>query len=139
MARHYPREDGRPLPDWSELPAAVREDLAAQTPARLQRVMYACEVDTVPADAFAADIAAADHRLRALLEAEPTARRYFGDWTFAKVAHEPDPMRAAEAEYYLCDALIEYGNQYYGWVWDTSFPVLDHTLYRHYENKPTDQ
>jgi hypothetical protein len=139
MATHYPREHGVPLPDWAELPADVRKHLASQTPYRLQTIMYACEVGEVPADAFAADVAAADRRLRALLDTNPTARQYFGDWTFAKVAHEPDPMRAAEAEYYLCDALIEYGNQHHGWVWDKSFPVLDHTLYGRYESRPTDR
>ncbi|MFE1976620.1 hypothetical protein [Streptomyces hygroscopicus] len=139
MATHYPREDGIPLPDWSEIGEADREHLAQQTPHRLQTIMYACEVGAVPAHAFAADIAAADRRLRALLNAEPAASRYFGNWTFAKVAHETDPMRAAEAEYYLCDALIEYGNQHYGWVWDKSFPVLDHTLYGRYEARPTDR
>lgn len=139
MAPDYPRQDGNSrLPDWSELSTADREHLASQTPYRLQTIMYACHVDTVPEDAFAADIAAADQRLRALLDTEPAARAYFGAWTFAKVAHEPDPMRAAEAEYYLCDALIEYGTQHHGSVWDESFPVLDHTLHGRYEATPTD-
>ncbi|GAA2474735.1 hypothetical protein GCM10023100_53270 [Actinocorallia cavernae] len=137
MAPDYPRENGIPLPEWSAFSAETREHLAGQTPYRLQKIMYACEVGDVPADAFAADVAAADHRLCKLLEAEPAARRYFGDWTFAKVAHDSDTMRAAEAEYYLCDALIEYGNQRYGWVWNKSFPVLDHTLYGRYGNQPT--
>ncbi|MFJ5733934.1 hypothetical protein [Streptomyces microflavus] len=42
-------------------------------------------------------------------------------------------MRAAEAEYYLCDALIEYGERHYGdraGVW--SLPVLDRSLYGRY-------
>ncbi|MGM9335610.1 hypothetical protein [Streptomyces murinus] len=137
MAPDCLRENGIPLPEWSALSAETREHLAGQTPYRLQKIMYACEVGDVPADAFAADVAAADHRLHKLLVAEPAARRYFGDWTFAKVAHDSDPMRAAEAEYYLCDALIEYGNQHHGSVWDKTFPVLDHALYGRYGNQPT--
>ncbi|MEU5973666.1 hypothetical protein [Streptomyces sp. NPDC047315] len=137
MTSLYPREDGCPLPEWQTLPLDMRANLAQQTPYRLQTIMYACDVGTVPPGAFAADVAAADRRLQALLDATPAARQYFGIWTFAKVAHEPDPMRAAEAEYYLCDALIEYGNQHHGWVWDPSFAVLDHTLHGRYERPNT--
>ncbi|WP_406399673.1 hypothetical protein [Streptomyces uncialis] len=134
----YPREDGRRLPAWETISQADREYLAGQTPYRLQTIMYATHVTAVPAAEFTADITAADRRLAALLDAETGARAYFGNWTFAKAAHETDPMRAAEAEYYLCDALIEYGNQHHGGVWSSTFPVLDHTLYGRHQTPPTD-
>ncbi|MER7514817.1 hypothetical protein [Streptomyces sp. NPDC126499] len=130
MTTHYPRRDGRPLAGWIDLPADIREHLASQVPARLQRIMYNTEVGEVPADQFAAAIAEADRKLAELLAADPDARQYFGDWTFAAVADTSDPMGAAEAEYYLCDALIEYGERHYGdraGVW--SLPILDPSLY----------
>ncbi|MGY3337582.1 hypothetical protein ACVW0K_003681 [Streptomyces filamentosus] len=130
MTTLYPRQDGRPLPAWSDLSADIREHLAAQVPARLQRIMYNVEVGEVPEGQFAEAVAGADRRLAALLAAEPDARRYFGNWTFTAVADTSDPMRAAEAEYYLCDALIEYGERHYGdraGVW--SLPILDPALY----------
>ncbi|WP_030670640.1 hypothetical protein [Streptomyces rimosus] len=131
MAAQYPREDGRPLPDWPRLPLDDREHLATQAPYRLQTIMYATHVGEVPADHFAAAVADADRKLQQLLADEPEARQYFGDLTFAGVAHEPDPMVAAEREYYLCDALIEYGNQHHGSVWN--LPVLDPALYGQFE------
>jgi hypothetical protein len=134
MATNYPREDGRPLPDWAELPSATREHLAGQTPHRLKTLMYpqATDWDAIPPDDFTTHADAADGRLRDLLASEPAARAYFGAWTFAKVAHEPDPMRAAEAEYHLCDALIEYASQHHDGVWNPAFTVLDPTLFDHY-------
>lgn len=127
MATQYPRGGGRVLPAWSEIPLDDREHLAGQTPHRLQRIMYQAHVGEVPEAQFAAAVTAADRRLHELLADEPEARLYFGDWTFASVTEEPDRMRAAEAEYYLCDALIEYGNQRHGSVWN--LPVLDSALY----------
>ncbi|MFJ1647992.1 hypothetical protein [Streptomyces sp. NPDC088258] len=131
MASSYSRIDGYPLPDWSKVAADDRESLMEEVPDRLKRVMYpgAADTDAVPDSDFARHAAEADKRLAALIAREPKARQYFGSWTFAKVTKEPDPRRAAEAEYYLCDALIEYGNQYYGWVWSKDFPVLAHTVH----------
>ncbi|GCD37958.1 hypothetical protein OEIGOIKO_05768 [Streptomyces chrestomyceticus JCM 4735] len=133
MAAQYPREDGRTLPDWSDLPLDTREHLATQTPYRLQTIMYATNVGEVPADHFAAAVADADRKLRQLLTDEPAARQYFGDMAFAGVAHETDPMVAAEREYYLCDALIEYGNQHHGSVWN--LPVLNRDLYGQFKEQ----
>ncbi|MEU0990683.1 hypothetical protein [Streptomyces sp. NPDC005953] len=127
----YPRQDGRPLPAWTAMSLEARQDLAEETPHRLQRLMYMSNAVDVPADVFAAHTAAADRRLRLLLSDEPGARVYFGTWTFADVVHTADPLLAAEAEYYLCDALIEYGAQ----VHDTpGQPVLDPSLYGLYED-----
>ncbi|MGW0536178.1 hypothetical protein [Streptomyces sp. NPDC003032] len=130
MAPHYPRADGSPLPPWSQIPSQTRENLAEQVPDRLKRVMYprARDTDAVPTADFTHHAIEADAHLAALLDAEPNARDYFGSWTFATVTDEPNPMRAAEAEYYLCDALIEYGARYCGHVWDDTFPVLAHTV-----------
>ncbi|MEU2789030.1 hypothetical protein [Streptomyces sp. NPDC007100] len=133
MAVQYPREHDRTLPDWSELPLNTREHLASQTPHRLQRIMYCTHVGEVPAEHFAAAVAEADRKLRQLLADEPAARQYFGDATFAGVAHETDPMVAAEREYYLCDALIEYGNQHHSSVWN--LPVLNRDHYGLFEEK----
>ncbi|MFE3016708.1 hypothetical protein [Streptomyces sp. NPDC059256] len=109
----------------------ARQDLAEETPHRLQRLMYMSNAVDVPDAAFAAHTAAADRRLRKLLRDDPNALAYFNGWTFADVVNTVDPMRAAEAEYYLCDALIEYGTQ----VHDTpGQPVLDPSLYGLYED-----
>ncbi len=128
----YSRHDGNPLPAWAALPLDIRQHLAEQVPHRLQRLMYWTNAAGVPADAFAAHVTAADVRLRELLRDEPRARSYFGDWTFAAVADTTDPMRAAEAEYYLCDALIEYDNQHHD---SPGQPVLDPSLYGLYEEE----
>lgn len=133
MTTQYPRHDGTPLPEWSAIRQDVREHLAQQAPHRLQRIMYRTHVGDVPPAEFAAHISEADRKLRELLATDPNAVQYFGVWTFASVADEPDPMRAAEAEYYFCDALIEYGNRYYaGGPWGV--PVLDPSLYGLYED-----
>ncbi|MCI4045626.1 hypothetical protein [Streptomyces sp. TRM75563] len=108
------------------MPLDTQQWLAEQVPHRLQRLMYESNAVDVPA----AHTAAADTRLRELLRNEPRARAYFGDWTFAAVTDTTDPMRAAEAEYYLCDALIEYGNQYHR---SPGQPVLDTSLKGLYE------
>ncbi|MFJ1857593.1 hypothetical protein ACIOHA_09800 [Streptomyces anulatus] len=126
----YPRQHGHRLQAWAAKPLDTRQWLAEQVPHRLQRLMYESNAVDVPADAFAAHTAAADTRLRELLRDEPRARAYFGDWTFAAVVDTTDRMRAAEAEYYLCDALIEYGNQHHS---SPGQPVLDTSLKGLYE------
>ncbi|MEU8095343.1 hypothetical protein [Streptomyces rubiginosohelvolus] len=126
----YPRQDGTPLRDWADLSPDTREWLAEQVPHRLQRLMYETNAVDVPADAFATHTAAADQRLRKLMRDDPNALAYFNGWTFAAVADTTDPMRAAEAEYHLCDALIEYGFQHHD---APGAPVLDATLYGLYE------
>ncbi|MFD3848737.1 hypothetical protein ACFWVB_22930 [Streptomyces microflavus] len=128
----YPRQDGTQLRDWADLRPDTREGLAEQVPHRLQRLMYETNAVDVPADAFAAHITAADNKLQELLRDDPNARAYFGNWTFAAVADTTDPVRAAEAEYHLCDALIEYGFQHHD---APGTPVLDTTLYGLYEKK----
>ncbi|RKN07289.1 hypothetical protein [Streptomyces radicis] len=120
MTNHTPRPN---LPPWTTVPLDTREHLAEQTPARLQRVMYGTDTD-IPPEHFARDVAWADARLRELCSDQPTAATWFGDLTFAGVAQEPDRMLAAEREYYLCDALIEYAAKYYTHVW-VDFPVID--------------
>ncbi|MFJ9508440.1 hypothetical protein ACIRPZ_32215 [Streptomyces anulatus] len=126
----YPRQDGSTLQPWASKPLDTHEWLAEQVPHRLQRLMYESNAVDVPADAFAEHAAAADIRLRELLRDEPRARAYFNGWTFAAVVDTTDRMRAAEAEYYLCDALIEYGNQYHR---SPGQPVLDTSLKGLYE------
>lgn len=126
----YPRQDGRALPDWSSLALEDRQHLAEQVPHRLQRLMYETNAVDVPAEAFAAHAAAADLRLQELLREDPNALAYFNGWTFAAVADTTDPVRAAEAEYHLCDALIEYGFQHHD---APGAPVLDTALYGLYE------
>ncbi|MCM2391323.1 hypothetical protein [Streptomyces albipurpureus] len=128
----YPRQDGRPLPAWTAMCLEARQDLAEETPHRLQRLMYMSNAVDVPADAFAAHTAAAGRRLRKLLRDDPNAMAYFNGWTFAAAADTADPMRAAEAEYYLCDALIEYGAQVHDFP---GHPVLDPSLYGLYEEE----
>ncbi|QYA95801.1 hypothetical protein KZO11_20175 [Streptomyces anulatus] len=126
----YPRQDGSTLQAWASKPLDTHEWLAEQVPHRLQRLMYESNAVDVDGDAFAAHAAAADIRLRELLRDEPRARAYFNGWTFAAVVDTTDRMRAAEAEYYLCDALIEYGNQFHR---SPGQPVLDTSLKGLYE------
>ncbi|WP_330479950.1 hypothetical protein OG301_39095 (plasmid) [Streptomyces platensis] len=120
MAAHTPRKT---LPPWAEVDPGTREHLAAQVPCRLQRVMYGSEVGDPDPGHFAAAVVEADRRLRALCADRPDVGELFGDLTFAGVAFEDDRMLAAEREYYLCDALIQYGNAHFGGVW--SLPVFD--------------
>ncbi|KAB8162931.1 hypothetical protein FH609_004180 [Streptomyces sp. 3MP-14] len=117
MATHTPPPDLEP---WETLDPAMRATLASQVPARLQRVMYGADHDSPdPAD-FRTDIAWADARLTELCAHDHIAARRFGTLTFASVAHEPNRQLAAEREYYLCNALIDYANQHH----DREFPVL---------------
>ncbi|MEU0956889.1 hypothetical protein ABZ353_31855 [Streptomyces niveus] len=120
-ATHTPRQT---LGAWSDIDLATREHLAAQTPHRLQRVMYGANVWDADPGHFIPAVAEADARLRDLCAERPDAARLFGDLTFASVASEPDTMLAAEREYYLCDALIDYAARHFGHIW-TDFPVLD--------------
>jgi hypothetical protein len=71
--------------------------------------MYGTDEGVLESD-FVQHIAQADQRLTELVAADDTARLYLDGQTFAAVL-DPDPLRAAEAEYYLCDALIEYSNR----------------------------
>ncbi|WP_370220502.1 hypothetical protein [Kitasatospora sp. GAS1066B] len=82
----------------------------------------------MPADAFALDCAASDVRLEALRAADrDDAGVVFADLSFgAVVAPGTSADRRARAEYYLCDALIEYANRHDVGYWapaiDPSFP-----------------
>ncbi|MER6913988.1 hypothetical protein ABT354_20135 [Streptomyces sp. NPDC000594] len=123
---------GPGLQPWEKKDAETRADLAAQTPARLQRLMY-YQDEGIPQDEFLRDVAAADRRLDELRAADAEAGMVFEGLTFAGVVNADTPDDAARMEYLLCDALIEYGNDRYGWVWAREFPVLDSDLLGKYD------
>jgi hypothetical protein len=111
----------RPTPPWETIDPDTRAALEEQTPAHLQRLMYGPEVDhsLVPRGQFAADVARADEWLTGLCEEDPDAARVFRGLTFA------DATWSGQHEYYLCDALVEWGEARHfdgAGVW--SLPVL---------------
>ncbi|GAA1131454.1 hypothetical protein [Streptomyces javensis] len=109
----------RPTPPWENLDPLTRASLEDQTPARLQRVMYGLgeDYDQIPVGEFTADIARADRWLNELRAKDPEAARIFHGLTFA------DAAWSGRAEYYLCDALIEWGNAHHdAGVW--GLPVI---------------
>ncbi|MDH6122384.1 hypothetical protein ABH930_006731 [Kitasatospora sp. GAS204A] len=119
------------LRPWEEISEHSRWTLAEYPGIRLQRIMYGGyegEMGAVPADAFALDCAASDVRLEALRAADrDDAGVVFADLSFgAVVAPGTSADRRARAEYYLCDALIEYANRHDVGYWapaiDPSFP-----------------
>ncbi|MFE3086440.1 hypothetical protein ACFXGM_23370 [Streptomyces albidoflavus] len=128
----YPRVDGTTLPPWAAVHPLSKEVLIEQVPHRLQRLMYESNAVDVPAAEFAAHVAAADIRLKALLRESACARSYFKGWTFAAVADTTNREAAAEAEYHLCDALIEYGFMHSE---EPGHPVLDTALKGLYAEK----
>lgn len=98
----------RPTTPWHSIDPHERAALEEQTPARLQRVMYGPDVDhdRIPTAQFTADVARADAWLTEL-RATDTAT-----WS-------------GRHEYYLCDALIEWGEAHHhdgAGVW--SLPVI---------------